>query len=135
MPRPPRASLIAVLLLTGVVVAACGGSDSGGGVDLSDKLFENLRGDARVTVDAADNDFRPQYVTVRAGTKITFDNVGRNLHNVVSVDDSFVSVDTPSFHPGDTKTITFGTAGDFPYYCTLHGTPTRGMTGAIRVVR
>lgn len=116
------------------VLVACGASDSSTAVDLAGKQFQNHRGDRTLTVDAADNTFRPQYVTVRAGTKVTFDNVGRNQHNVVSVDDAFVSVDTPSFQPGDTKTIAFSEVGDFSYYCTLHGTPTKGMIGAIRVV-
>ena len=126
---------LSALSLAAALVAACGGSSSSSSVDLSGTPFENRRGDATLTVDAADNVFRPKYVTVRAGTKITFDNVGRNLHNVVSVDDAFVAVDTASFRPGKKKTITFDTVGDFPYYCTLHGTPTKGMTGAIRVVK
>jgi plastocyanin len=29
--------------------------------------------------------------------------------------------------------VQFDDAGDYPYYCSLHGTPTAGMDGRIRV--
>lgn len=129
-----RCSATLALILTTAI--GCGSTSSGvGGVDLTGKPFENLRGDTAVTIDAADNDFRPQYVTVRTGTKVTFDNVGRNLHNVWAVDDRFASIATPDFDPGQQASVTFDIAGDYPYYCTLHGSSTKGMIGAIRVVK
>ncbi|MBK5288313.1 MAG: cupredoxin domain-containing protein, partial [Acidimicrobiia bacterium] len=114
------------------VLAACG-SDSAS-VDLSGKTFTRETGKRAITIDAVDNNFKPQFVTVSAGTKVTFKNVGRNLHNVYSVGDTFTSIATPDFGPDEQGSVTFDRAGDYPYYCTLHGTPTRGMTGAIRVV-
>ena len=36
---------------------------------------------------------------------------------------------------GTSKTVTFATAGDYGYYCTIHGTPSGGgMAGSISVV-
>lgn len=124
--------LTAVSILSLTVLAACG-SDSAG-VDLSGKKFTSETGKRAVTIDAVDNNFKPQYVTVSVGTKVTFDNVGRAQHNVVSVGDTFTSIATADFGPGDTGSVTFDKAGDYPYYCSLHGTPTGGMNGAIRVV-
>ncbi len=124
--------LTAVSMLSLTVLAACGSDSSG--VDLSTKKFTSETGKRAVTVDGADNNFKPQYVTVSAGTKVTFINVGRNQHNVYSIGDDFASIATVDFGPGDKGTVTFDEPGDYPYYCTLHGTPSRGMTGAIRVV-
>lgn len=117
-----------------VVLGGCGGSSSAG-VDLSGKRFEDRRGQRTVTLDAVDNNFRPQYVTVSAGTKVVFTNVGRNQHNIIPVNGTFREVATVDFEPGDHATMTFERAGDFPYYCSLHGTPAKGMNGAIRVVK
>lgn len=128
----PVPRLLAVSMLSLTVLAACG-SDSAS-VDLSGKTFTRETGKRAITIDAVDNNFKPQFVTVSAGTKVTFKNVGRNLHNVYSVGDTFTSIATVDFGPGEQGSVTFDRAGDYPYYCTLHGTPTRGMTGAIRVV-
>ena len=43
-------------------------------------------------------------------------------------------IDQEDFDPGDEGAVTFDEVGDFPYYCSLHGTPTKGMIGGIRVV-
>ena len=130
---PHLRSLAALTVLAAAVVACGGGSNSG--VDLTGKPFQSRRGERAVTVDAVDNNFRPQYLTVSIGTVVTFDNVGRNIHNVISIGDGFASINVDDFAPDDSGTVTFDAAGDYPYYCTLHGTPTRGMNGAIRVVK
>ena len=44
------------------------------------------------------------------------------------------SVPVEDFQPDDTATITFDEPGVYPYYCSLHGTPSAGMDGRIRVV-
>jgi len=105
------------------------------GVDLSEAKFVDDTAMKKVQVDALDNNFRDQYVTVKAGTAVTFENAGRNQHNVIPVvEGSFKKAETDDFEPGTSYTVTFDEPGDFPYYCTLHGTPMKGMTGAIRVV-
>jgi plastocyanin len=139
-----------LLALTAVVLlplAACGDGEpaepatgAGGttvptGVDLSDKDFEDLSADAEVTVQARDNSFVAPYIEVKAGTKITFSNRGRNQHDVFPVvEGAFPEIPIDAFDPGASKTLTFDEAGEYPYYCTLHGSKTKGMVGAIRVV-
>jgi plastocyanin len=104
-------------------------------VDLADADFDDLTAEAAPEVDAVDNLFKPPYITVKAGTTVTFRNDGRNSHNVYpATEGAFEPLDTESFEPGTESTITFDEAGDYAYYCTLHGTTTKGMVGAIRVV-
>jgi plastocyanin len=140
-----RAFLLPFLVLVTVLAVACGGDDGGsgdgGGSDATDGLpevpeadFVDMTGKSEITIDAKDNKFDPQFVTVSPGTKVTFDNVGRNPHNVIAVDkEQFESVPTDQFQPGDNATIVFDDAGVYPYYCSLHGTPSAGMDGRIRV--
>lgn len=105
------------------------------GPDLSSVTFEDQTGSATAEVDAIDNAFEPQYVEVKAGTTVTFKNDGRNDHNVIPVRaDEFTAIQADQFKPGTEATVTFAEAGDYPYYCSLHGNATKGMTGAIRVV-
>lgn len=135
------------LAATAVVLAGCGDSDSGdeggGGagdtaeavalMDEGDVVDET--GESEVTVEAVDNNFKPEYVEVSKGTAVTFVNEGRNIHNVLPVaGGAFQPIEADDFDPGDEGTITFGEVGDFPYYCSLHGTATKGMIGGIRVV-
>ena len=114
-----------------VAVAACD-SDTPSGQTLNGKKFAVETDTRAVTIDVVDNNFEPAYVTVRAGTRVTFLNRGRNRHNVLSVDDGFTS--SGFLSQDDSWKVTFKDVGDFPLYCSLHGTPTSGMTGGIRVV-
>ena len=41
---------------------------------------------------------------------------------------------TAGLPPDAVATLTLDEPGDYAYYCTLHGTTTKGMVGAIRVV-
>ena len=50
------------------------------------------------------------------------------------VSGAFNEISPDDFQPGDEGTITFTVPGDYPYYCSLHGTPTKGMIGAVRVI-
>jgi plastocyanin len=131
-----------------LVLAACGSggeatstadttstTKAAAGVDLSKTTFDDETGSAKVEVDAVDNNFQAQYVEVKAGTTITFKNAGHNEHNLLPVTDgAFEGRQTDGFEPGTSFTVTFDKAGDYPYYCSLHGTTTKGMTGAVRVV-
>jgi plastocyanin len=104
-------------------------------VDLSDVDWVDRTAESTVVIQGRDNAFRPGYVIVKAGTPITFRNVGRTEHNALPVDgNSFDGIEAEAFEPQAQHTITFDEPGDFPYYCSLHGTTTKGMVGAIRVV-
>ncbi len=140
----PRALFLAVVLL--VSVAACGSDpdiETNGsapaptlpaGFDLSDETFVPLEAGA-AEVDAHDNTFVAPYVEIHVGDTLTFGNTGHNEHNVIPViDGSFTPIETAAFEPGTTREVTFDQAGTFPYYCSLHGTTTKGMVGAVRVV-
>jgi plastocyanin len=76
-----------------------------------------------------------QYIEVSPGTTVTFSNRGRTEHNVLpAIDGSFEPIQIAQLKPGMEATITFDEPGDYPYYCSLHGTKTKGMIGGIRVV-
>lgn len=126
---------LAALVIGAALVAGCGGDDGGAeGVDIGDEDFEDLTGSDDVTVEALDNNFSPKYVEVDAGATVTFSNEGRNQHNVFPAEDgAFAPIETSDLGPGESASITFEEPGDYPYYCTLHGTTTKGMVGGIRV--
>jgi plastocyanin len=141
-PSRARALLYAVLIVL-TVTAGCGGSSSGSGaghpgatVNVPASKFSKETGKRSVDIAATDNEFAPVYVVVSADTKVTWDNEGRNAHNVVPVDKgSFTGVGTSDFGPGQVYTTSFDTPGDYPYYCSIHGTKNmNGMSGVIRVV-
>ena len=131
-----------------LVLGGCGDdSGSGGSSDgadggaleglpvVADSEYEDLTGESEVVIAARDNNFVPQYVTISPGTKVTFINEGRNPYNVIAVEDgAFPDIPTEDLQPAAEADITFEDAGDFPYYCSLHGTPSAGMTGRLRVV-
>ncbi len=144
-----RAVILAIVLPLSLLAAACGSGESAtspdnasatsttqaSGVDLSKATFVDDTGKKKVEVDAIDNNFRDQYVTITAGTTVEFKNAGHNEHNVIPVvKGSFKKAETSEFEPGTSYRVVFDKPGDYPYYCTLHGTPMKGMTGAIRVV-
>jgi plastocyanin len=145
--RRLRSALCATIGLVALLGAGCG-SDAGGDettarstsssstpVDLSDVDWVDLSDEAEVVIQSRDNTFRPGYVVVRAGTPITFRNVGRTEHNALPVDEiSFEGIEAEELEPRAERTITLDEPGDHPYYCSLHGTTTKGMVGAIRVV-
>lgn len=97
--------------------------------------FTDLTGRASVKIVVTDNAFTPQYARISAGTKVTFQNVGRNPHNVISVSSGqFTDVPTDKFAPGTSVVVALPDSGEVPYYCSLHGTPRAGMNGRIVIV-
>ena len=140
-----RAMSAAFLTLGLALLAGCsdsgsdsakdGGSSDSGAVDISDETFDDRTASSSVEVDAVDNNFKPKYVEVRKGTTITFKNDGRNAHNVLPADEgAFAPIETDQFEPGTSAEVTFDEVGEYPYYCSLHGTPTVGMIGGVKVV-
>lgn len=131
-----RSILVSVAVL---VLASCG-SDSGGSADaadvpkVDDSEWVDETGESTITIDTKDNTFTPEHVKVSPGTKIVFDNRGRTAHNVIpSIKDQFTSISVDELQPADTATLVLDDAGEYPYYCSLHGTPTKGMIGSILV--
>ena len=128
-----------VVLLGGLTGCADDGGGSGGGggdaVDVPADEFEDATGKTELDVAVKDNVFDPVYVEVSPGTKVVWTNDGRNDHNIIPVDDgSFEGIDRADFGPGKVHTATFDDAGDYPYYCSIHGTKKlNGQAGVIRV--
>lgn len=133
---------VVALALLGAL-AGCGESNSAGSAKsatsapstttttIADSQFAAITGNPAIAV--VDNEFEPVYAKVKVGTTITFTNTGRNAHNVApSVEGAFVR--SPDFATGQTFSLTLDKVGDVPYYCTIHGSPTAGQNGVIRVV-
>jgi plastocyanin len=79
--------------------------------------------EVRIVDDDADG-FSPGTVTIDAGQSVTFINADDDAHTATGAD-----FDTGIIQPGDMVTVTFDTAGTFPYSCQIHPE----MTGMIAV--
>ena len=87
--------------------------------------------DPIVTVHVRDNTFSPPRLAVKPGTVVRWVNEGRNRHNVTP--NSGKAFGSGDLAPGQSYTFRFGDAGDFAYYCSLHGAPGRGQHAALAV--
>lgn len=61
--------------------------------------------------------FAPDPVTITVGDSVTWTNSDPVGHNAQASDKSFR---TPLFFSGESATVTFETAGTFPYFCGAH---------------
>ena len=88
-----------------------------------------------VDIDARDNTFESESISVEAGTNIRFVNVGRNDHNVIpeSDDQDELLVETEDLEPGAEAVVRLTEPGSYRYYCSIHGTANAGMIGTIEV--
>lgn len=75
------------------------------------------------SVDIGDNFFSPKELTISVGTTVTWTNKGQRPHTSTADDGSWDSGDDPQDYilPGESFSHTFTSAGEFPYYCRLHG--------------
>lgn len=88
-----------------------------------------------VEVQALDNTFRADELTIAVGTEVVFSNVGRNEHNVIPEPGGIQGwgVGEDLFAPGDTYAHVFTEPGVYEYVCTIHGVKRKGMVGTITV--
>lgn len=89
-----------------------------------------------VEVVAVDNTFKPEVIEVEPGTEVVWVNRGRSNHDVIPTDaseDKDWGIALGVFTPGETYSRVFTEPGEYPYYCTVHGTQTRGMVGKVVV--
>lgn len=94
----------------------------------------DLTGQAEVTVVVGDNKYTERTILVSPGTDVVWVNEGLNRHNVLaSVPGSFEDVATDELDDGGSATRTFETPGEFPYYCSIHGTIDFGQRGWVYV--
>jgi plastocyanin len=75
------------------------------------------------------NSFNPTSITVAPGTSVTWNNPTGVTHNVTFNVVTGAPANSSNFSSG-TFTATFGTAGTYPYHCTIHGL---SMSGTIVV--
>jgi plastocyanin len=125
--RTSSRAISAVTVVFGCVLAtsACAGSEASGSVDLVDGV--------EIDVDAFDNTFRPEDVIVQPGTVVVWTNKGRTKHNVLPVDNEDFRVEAEQFGPDAIYRHRFNEPGEYAYYCSLHGTSTKGMVGTVIV--
>jgi plastocyanin len=89
-------------------------------------------------VNVNDNTFNQREITIAPGDRVVWTHRGNNPHTVTASDGSFDS--HPNCTPvcmmnGNTFSRTFNNAGNFTYYCKVHGTAAgQGMAGVVRVV-
>ena len=98
--------------------------------DLSVTFTATATEPATTAINVADDFFAPMEADVDVGGRAEWTWMGSNQHNVTWVSASFT--DSPTQTSG-THLVQFPAMGDFDYYCTVHGTPTSGMRGTIRV--
>jgi plastocyanin len=111
--------IVAVTAVVGVTVPAApaGSSKAAGNWFTADAM-----------VQARDNAFAPQTVTINQGETVFWTNVGSNPHNVKFADES-VARPAPASASAWTVSRTFNTPGTFSYVCEVHAT----MTGTVNV--
>jgi plastocyanin len=129
---------LAGLILAGGVAACGGGGDDAAGLAsegedpaVPDDLVVVEGTEAEVT--ALDNTFRAADIEVHPGTTVTWENKGRNDHDVLPVEGGAWGVEVEGFRPGDTYSTTFDEPGVYRYYCSIHGTTDEGMVGTVVV--
>lgn len=126
IPLPPltrrRGRVLLALALVGGAVAGCGSDDE---VTLVEGVV--------APVDVVDNSFRPETIEVAAGTEIEWSNLGRSEHDVLPVEGHDWGTPEGTFGPDAVYRHRFTEPGTFAYYCSLHGTTTKGMVGSIVV--
>lgn len=149
----PAALLLALLLAPLLVITGCAGGPRPGRpvsgvqptsigsdtpVDIPDGAADHTGSD-RVVVAVTDNAFEDRVVVVDAGTTVVWVNEGRNDHNVRPAEEDrrsgwFREVPKAVLADGGAGSVTFEHAGDFPYFCSFHGTARRGQRGRVIVV-
>ena len=120
------------IVMTGVLVASCSGSGSDTADTPTTVSQPPLSG--TVAISSADNNFRPQDVTVTKDSTVVWTNDGRAEHNIVADGATPFHVDTKAFPPGASYTWVASELGSFRYFCSIHGTATVGMYGSVTVV-
>jgi plastocyanin len=98
-----------------------------------DKIID-LRGQARVEVSIRGNQYETRWFRVDPCTEIVFVNNGVNPHNVVPIaDGAFPIIEEDLLEEGP-QALIVAAPGDYPFYCSIHGTKTfRGQTGYLVV--
>jgi plastocyanin len=127
-----------------LALAGCGGDDdagdglssssgesSGSGEPVPEDVVAVDTDPADVT--ALDNTFDGEAIRVPAGTTVRWTNRGRQDHDIAPAEGNDWGVDVADFGPDQVYEHTFDRPGTYNYYCTIHGTASRGMVGVVVV--
>jgi plastocyanin len=122
-------------MLVGGVVAvlalgACGKDDKkdqGAKPPASAQGSGPLSGDA--PVDIVNFEFKPQTITVKPGTKVTWTNQDTAIHDIKDTS-SLATPVAKEMSKGDTFAITYAAPGSYSYICGIH----TYMKGSVEVV-
>jgi plastocyanin len=123
-------SLAVALVLMALVAVGCSKAE----VPAAGKVQSG-----EVTVNLKNMKFVPNAITVKKGTKVTFDNKDAMLHDVLQIEVKQLGKEKPSFDsgeimPGKSWTMTFDTPGTYPILCQQASHWAAGMTGLVTVV-
>jgi len=117
---------------TALLLAACGGSSSGGGDTCTPKGGSTSgTGSQVVKINPDPNTvgrYDPSNVSVTKGQTVEWDWVDNSAQHSVTSDDN-TTFDSGLCNAGAKFVVTFNSAGDFKYHCTIHS----GMTGEIKI--
>ncbi|OGE15250.1 hypothetical protein A2769_04610 [Candidatus Daviesbacteria bacterium RIFCSPHIGHO2_01_FULL_37_27] len=98
------------------------------------KNFTDETKSSEVTVKLSQIQFQPQNIRIKKGTKVTWVN-GDSIEHYINTDSHpahtyFLNQNSRALQKGDTYSVTFDTAGIYPYHCSAHAD---SMTGNILV--
>ena len=140
-------TLLAYASVLTLVMASCASSKDTGFPETPPPAEESTEGPGEDTstqddpaetdaINVEDSFFEPRFVTVAAGTTVTWTQTGAVPHTVTH-DDARPKLQEArgefDSHPdcppsdcmgtGDTFEVTFDEPGEYPYFCVLHGAP------------
>jgi plastocyanin len=127
-----RIAVVIGVVVAGLFSVSCSGSGSTSATTSTAVTQPPQSG--TVAVSSVDNNFRPQDITVTLGSTVVWTNDGRAEHNIVPSGSTPFHADKDSFPPGSSYTWEATELGNFPYFCSIHGTATAGMFGSVTVV-
>ena len=116
-----------------LLLAACGGSSSSGGADTCTPKGGSTSGTGdqvvKINVDTSTvGRYDPSTVTVTKGQTVEWDWVANDAQHSVT-EDANATFDSGLCSAGAKFVVTFNTAGDFKYHCTIHS----AMLGDVKV--
>jgi plastocyanin len=115
-----------------LVLAACGSSGDGGSSTCTPKGGSTTGTASQVVKLNPDPNtigkFDPATVTVTKGQTVEWDWIDNGAQHTVTSDDT-TTFDSGLCSAGAKFFVTFNTAGDFKYHCTIHA----AMTGDVKV--
>ena len=89
----------------------------------------DLRGREIVEIEIRDNVFDERFFRVDPATLIVFVNRGSNAHNVIAAaEGAFPEIGRDALDEAP-QALVLDAPGDYPFFCSIHGTRTRGQTG------